>query len=419
MEVSGQPDRSPRIAMHGASQITERYDTVLIGGGPAGSALAARLAQAGRRVALCERDRFPRDKLCGEFLSGESRRVLGELGCLAELDALHPAVIRACRFTSPSGAVCGANLPSPALGISRRVLDDVLLRHAARSGAVVLQGAHVRRVEMSAAKGSSPLECRVYFRPQPGAHAANPLTAGLIVAAHGRRAQLDRELGRAFMRCAHPYVGLKRHHRPRASAAGERLATELDGFVEVHAFHGGYCGMSFVESGVVNVCMLVTESFLADLPSSRWENVRDGLCCANPRLAERLAALEPNEEAVHAVAGIPFSIKERSSGPVFFVGDAAGMIAPFCGDGQAMALRSALLLGDLILQTPTPLCDDDCRVLARRWEARWQREFGFRMRLGRWLQPLLMRGGAADAALRLATLAPKIPDWIARATRGA
>ena len=81
--------------------------------------------------------------------------------------------------------------------------------------------------------------------------------------------------------------------------------------------------------------------------------------------------------------------------------------------------RYESLLGDLILQTPTPLCGDDCRILARRWEGRWQREFGFRMRLGRWLQPLLLRGGTADAALRLATLAPKVPDWIVRATRGA
>ncbi len=419
METAGQGDRSTRTALPDESRIAESYDAVLIGGGPAGSALAALLARAGRRVALCERDRFPRDKLCGEFLSGESRRVLGKLGCLAELDALQPAAIHACRFTSPSGAVCSASLPSPALGISRRALDAVLLRHAARSGVAVLQGAQVCRVEASAANGSSPLECHVHWRPQSGANAVDRLTASLVVAAHGRRAQLDRELDRAFMRRAHPYVGLKRHHRPRTGTAGGRLAAELDGFVEVHAFHGGYCGMSFVESGVVNVCMLVTEAFLAGLPSSRWEDVRDGLCRANPRLAERLAALEPNEETVHAVAGIPFSFKERSSGPVFFVGDAAGMIAPFCGDGQAMALRSALLLGDLILQSPSRLCGEDCRILAQRWEQRWRREFGFRMRLGRWLQPLLLRGWTADAALRLATLAPKIPDWIARATRGA
>ncbi len=419
MEPAAATDRSARAATIDAAQSAEIYDALVIGGGPAGSALAALLARAGRRVALCERDNFPRDKLCGEFLSGESRRLLAELGCLGELEALRPAAIRAFHFSAPSGAICRAALPSPALGISRRALDDVLLRHAARSGAAVLQGVQARGVEALAPTGSRPLEYRVDLRSQVRAAATDRLTAGLVVAAHGRRARLDAELGRSFLRRTHPHVGLKRHHRPRSGAAGKRLASELDGAIEIHAFRGGYCGISFVESGVVNVCMLVGEPFLASLASSRWADVREALCRANLRLAERLDALEPSEDSVHAVAGIPFSFKERSSEGILFVGDAAGMIAPFCGDGQAMALRSAQLLAELILAAPIQLRDADSRALARRWEKCWRREFGLRMRVGRLLQPLLVGGWTTDAALRFAALTPAIPSWIARATRGA
>ena len=154
------------------------------------------------------------------------------------------------------------------------------------------------------------------------------------------------------------------------------------------------------------------------MPSSRWDDVCDALCRASPRLADRLGGLEPSEEAVHAVAGVPFSFKERASDSILFVGDAAGMIAPFCGDGQAMAVRSAMLLAELILDGPRCLSSEDRSALARRWERRWRREFGIRMRLGRWLQPLLLRGWTGNAAVALARRLPWLPRWIAHATRG-
>ena len=176
--------------------------------------------------------------------------------------------------------------------------------------------------------------------------------------------------------------------------------------------------MSRVEGGRVNVCTLVSEPFFAALQSPRWDDLREGLCGASARLAERLDALEPSEPAVHAVARIPLSAKERSARSILFVGDSAGMIAPFCGDGQAMALRSAQLLAELIARAPRPITGRDAGALTQSWESRWQREFGLRMRLGHWLQPLLMRGGTAGAALRIASLAPPVARWLARSTRG-
>jgi flavin-dependent dehydrogenase len=168
--------------------------------------------------------------------------------------------------------------------------------------------------------------------------------------------------------------------------------------------------VSFVEEGLVNVCLLLEQNFLAGLPSTRWEGLREALSKANPALAERLAALEPAEEAVHAVGQVPFIPKETSAGPVLFVGDAAGMIAPLCGDGQAMALEGSLLLAGL-------LAEDDGGNLAERWDREWRKAFARRLRQGRWLQGLLLKSWGAEAAIRAVKWAPPLGRALLGSTR--
>src|SRR5690349_12707324 len=114
------------------------YDCAIIGAGIAGSSAALALARAGRKVVLIERDTFPRDKLCGEFLSTE---VLGELCALGVEDrarAAGPAEITRARFTSSSVRSLELDLGGTALGLSRRALDALLFDVAARAGATVI-----------------------------------------------------------------------------------------------------------------------------------------------------------------------------------------------------------------------------------------------------------------------------------------
>src|SRR5690606_12473915 len=98
----------------------------VIGGGLAGTADARKFASGGWPVHIIERDTFPRNKLCGEFLSGESRWLLKELGCLDKLLRHDPPEIRQARFISRRGRILVAQLPTPAIGISRRLLDETL-----------------------------------------------------------------------------------------------------------------------------------------------------------------------------------------------------------------------------------------------------------------------------------------------------
>ncbi|HET7433223.1 MAG TPA: FAD-dependent oxidoreductase, partial [Thermoanaerobaculia bacterium] len=114
-------------------------DVAVIGAGPAGSTLAALLARRGVRVALVDRDVFPRDKLCGEFLSYDALPILEALDLGDELDRLNAPRIGRCRVIGTHKTLEFA-LPHPARGISRLFLDDMLLRAANARGAMRFDG---------------------------------------------------------------------------------------------------------------------------------------------------------------------------------------------------------------------------------------------------------------------------------------
>jgi flavin-dependent dehydrogenase len=399
------------------------FHVAVIGGGPAGSALAAHLARAGRRVALFEREAFPRDKLCGEFLSSEAQGLLADLGCLDRVLERNPHPIRWARFTTASGQVIDADLPAGAMGISRRALDEILFRHAEACGAHAFERAEVRWIEpgpggavLGEGAAGRRLEVRLAASDRPPSTLR--VAAGVVVAAWGRRERLDRELSRAFLRRDHPSAGIKRHFRPRATAEGRRVAAELQGRVEVHGLDGGYCGLSLVETGEVNLCALLEKRFFKGVEAGRWEALRDALARANSLLGSRLAGLEPSEERFHSVGGVPFSRKERALGGILFVGDSAGMIAPLCGDGQAMALEAASLLARRILELPPFPSPEGLALLERGWDRSWRARFARRVLIGRWVQGALFRARLASGLVSLLKPFPPAVRALVGATRG-
>lgn len=387
-----------------AVNLPERCSVAIVGGGPAGSALAALLARAGRRPVLLERDRFPRQKLCGEFLSMESQALLKRIGCLDAVLALRPAVITGARFFSPSGRSIEIDLGAEALGLGRVALDETLFRHAELSGALAFEGAAVTRMDEDA--DGVLLEIERSF--PDGTRTKHLLRAGRVVAAYGRRSGLDRPLERSFLRRHSPYVGYKRRHALAPGSAA--VAAELRGKVEIHLFEGGYCGVSVVDGGAVNVCLLAEERAFTAGASPRSDAITR-LARLSPSLRGRIEALRPDGEPL-AAAQLTFTAKEPSSGSIVFIGDAAGMIAPLCGDGQAMALESAVLLAKLMAR-------GDGDDLPRLWDDLWRRRFASRLRVGRWLQTLLMRPLAAEAVVRILKPWPVLAAPLLARTRGA
>lgn len=420
--VPGPPDsgrtasRGPRPDGRGAWG-PDACEVAIIGGGLAGSALAVHLARAGRGVALFERDRFPRDKLCGEFLSPESSALLRDLGCLAQVLERGAVPIRQARLSSVRGRVLEVPLPGEGLGISRAALDEILFKQAAACGAGTFEASEVKTTREGGGEGTSWLELDVEQRSAGDRPARRVVTARCLVGAYGREGRLGRTGGDTSPHRSDPCVGLKKHHRPAANTSGDRLREELRGTVEIHTVDGGYCGLSFVEDDTVNVCMLLRKKTLTSLTSPRWPDVRHFLESQNPVLAQRLNALVPTDRPLLAVGRIPAGVKEPAHGHVLCVGDAAGMIAPLCGDGQAMALSSAKLLATLFARLPGDIDSAHRERLGRDWRRQWRKHYTGRLRLGRWLQRVVLEPRLAHGAFAVLARFPGLTRRLVRCTR--
>src|SRR5438309_3777799 len=127
---------------------SSHYDVIIAGGGPAGSSAAIHLATRGARVLLVEQKKFPRAKLCGEFISPECALHFERLGVVNQILSARPARLTETIFYSRQGK--SVDVPSAwlsasgiALGLSRAEMDERLLRRAGDVGAHVLEDAQV------------------------------------------------------------------------------------------------------------------------------------------------------------------------------------------------------------------------------------------------------------------------------------
>ncbi len=372
------------------------HDAIVIGGGLAGCSVALQLARRDHDVVLLEQSAYPRHKLCGEFLSPEAQSSLDGLGVLDDVRAAGASPMRRAQLTGPQGAVSEHALPGTALGLSRYRLDTLLFREACAVGVNGRPGTRATDVRGSLDDG---------FAVEAG---GDVLEGRLVIGAYGRRGVLDRTLDRPFLQQQSPYVAFKAHYAgPHDDAR--------PGAIELHAAPGGYCGLGPVENGRVNVCWIGRTDALKAAGGSPEAMLNETLR-QNPTLDERLRPLSRVSDRFEAVSQVPLMAKTRFAGNVCMVGDAAGMIAPLCGDGMAMALDAADLLA--------PLADDllagDRSPSAFRsaYRRQWRRTFGRRMRIGRWVHAAAFRPTLTTALLRTCTALPPIARWLIRATRG-
>lgn len=286
-----------------------RYDVIIVGGGPAGSSCAAFCAAAGLRTLLLDRARFPRDKVCGDCVNPSCFPVLERLGVRKELRGLTHAKLATVDFIPLNGeAVSLSILEAGEISVKRSLLDDLLLRNAIAKGAEVLQETTVTAIEAGWILHAETGSYRTRF----------------LVGADGRNSQVARVAGLRGNTRKVDRVALQTHLE---------LPSWLRGRVALHLFPGGYAGYADVGGGELNICLVGQSNNLE-------------------RLKKEAAKLFSISDCTRWNSVTPITRPDArvARDGVFLVGDAARVVEPFTGEGIYYALRSGELAADSVVR---------------------------------------------------------------------
>lgn len=355
-----------------------RVDVAIIGAGPAGSMLAALLARRGASVLLVDRDTFPRDKVCGEFLSYDALPLL-DAPTLQAIDEAGAPAIRRGRIVGRRHTLEFA-LPAAARGVSRRFLDDLLLQRARVAGASVVEGCAA--TDLTTGEGSSRL-----MVDRDGE--MTRIEASVVAGAWGRWGRFDQKLGRSFVHDKRTRsFGFKRHYVPQPSSEPDSI--------DLYAFAQGYLGVNRVEGDATNICGLVHGDRLIG-HKGRWDAFVETIRGEEPQLEALYRAHVPKQDAFLTSEPVIFRARAAVERGVFMTGDAAGIIDPLTGNGMAMAIQSASLAAPAILQvlaTPSARSESE-----RAYAAAHHALFASRIRWSRAIATLLARPALLERAI--------------------
>jgi len=285
-----------------------QYDLIVVGAGPAGSACAITAARAGAKVLLLEKDHFPRQKVCGEFVSPESLGLLHGFLDDRQFRAC-PHVVSSRIFLDNKTLVIPV---SPAAqSIPRFDLDPALFAAAQSAGVTTYEGVAVTDVERNE-----------IFRVRTS---ENTYSARGVVNATGRWSKLTQ----FDVAGKDKWIGLKAHFTEPSPPQT----------VDLYFFSGGYCGVTPVGPNSINACAMVRADAAHTL---------EDVFTKEPHLHQRSRAWQPLFPPV-TTSPLYFREPETESDGMFLAGDAAGFIDPFAGDGISLALQSGTLVARSIV----------------------------------------------------------------------
>jgi 2-polyprenyl-6-methoxyphenol hydroxylase-like FAD-dependent oxidoreductase len=316
----------------------------IIGGGLAGLTLGIGLRQREVPVTVWEAGRYPRHRVCGEFISGEGLKVLDRLGLRRRLEAAGASPARTVLFVSGPNRSPVRELSDPALCLSRHTMDALLAEAFREAGGELRENTRWPR---------------------------NDDQEGLVLAA-GRRLQPTENGWRWF--------GVKAHV---SATRGPELWADL----EMHVTPSGYVGINRINDGQTNVCGLFRAGPGAAPAESREQPLRGR---PGSTVYERLHSVEFDPGSFCSVAGLSLKPQRAISKTECCIGDALTMTPPVTGNGMSMAFESAAMaIEPLAAYSRTELSWREAgATIARRCDAAFKR----RLAWARWLQWLMFSG---------------------------
>jgi flavin-dependent dehydrogenase len=406
--------------------VTDRWDAVVVGAGPAGATTALLLARAGASVLLVDRARFPRDKACSEYLSPATTEILERLGgdILAAVEGAAHAKLYGMKVVAPCGAaMCGRFRGGPhpySFALPRTTFDTILVAAAARAGAEVRQGVSVEHLVLDHGTVAGVVARSGDPKGLPdGRGKRETYRSRVAVGADGLRSVVARRLG------------LIRSSPPRRVAFTAHVAdvAGIDGVGELHVSERGYVGLGPVGGGVTTVALVLP------LATVRREGRSGGGGGGGggggdfrrrffaeleqfPGLAGRF---DPRRLVREVLATGPFAQWSRTAaapgGGALLVGDAADFFDPFTGQGIYAALRGAELAAQCLIPALARGVGAPIPASALRPYLRARRQTF----LGKWLLERLIAVGVGwpaltDRVVRRLARRPDLADLLVSAT---
>jgi flavin-dependent dehydrogenase len=376
------------------------YDAIVVGAGPAGSATGILLAESGASVLVLDRAAFPRPKMCGEYLSPETARILDRLGVLHDLDRAGAVPLAGMTITGPDGSRIVGTYPTSgrwrgyrdwALAIPREELDAILadrlrataadLRERHRVTDLVIERGRVAGVDALDAEGRT-----LRFRSR------------LVIGADGRHSVVARRLG-----LVRPHPLRRMALMTYLSGPGERADRG-----EIYLQPPDYSILNPMAPGRINAGLVVP---LADAAPhrGRLEAFFDARVARLPFLRRRLAAFR-RDAPVAALGPLAVRVEDPRADGVLLVGDSAGFYDPFTGEGIFTALRSAELAAEVAVAA---LASGDCSAASLAvYAARRRAIFDDKERVMRALQLVVRHRFVADAVARVLARRPELLDLV-------
>ena len=357
----------------------------IIGGGLSGLTCALLLNKAGFEVNLVEKKIYPFHRVCGEYISNEVLPFLKSIG--VDIFTFSPSTISKLAISSPSGEIFKTQLDLGGFGLSRFTLDNYLFEKAKAEGVKILTGIKATEIKFEENLFSVQLSDSTSLR------------SSFIISAHGKRSNLDKD--RKIVKLRSPYLGVKYH---------VKTDFPLD-LVQLDNFEGGYCGTVKIESDRYNLCYLSENKHLKKFGSI--QEMEQQILFKNPILKNRFLNSDFLHQKPEVINEISFEQKPIVENHILYCGDAVGMISPLCGNGMAMAIHSAKILSETIIEHYS-----DRSVLENVYQVKWKDKFEKRLKTGRLTQRLFGSNIISVLAVKALKLAPELSKFIVKRTHG-
>ena len=365
-------------------------EVLILGGGLAGLTAAIHLSKLGLQVTVIEKNGYPKHKVCGEYISNEVLPYFEWLGI--DILKINPTSITKLQFSTQNGTTITTELPLGGFGISRYALDFHLYNKAIANGCVFLQET-VENVIFDNDEFTITTSIGTILKSK------------IVIGAFGKRSAIDVKLNRNFILKKSHWLAVKAHY------TGE-FPNDLVG---LHNFNGGYCGVSKVENNAINICYITNyETYKLYKNNEEFQKL---VLSENRHLKILFEKSTLIFEKPLTIGQISFDKKETVENHILMVGDTAGLIHPLCGNGMAMAIHSAKIASELVINYYDSKIPS--RVsLEKQYVKLWKFHFAKRLRTGRLIANLLQESPIASILMRILVQFPFLLPIIIKKTHG-